>query len=157
MFRSRTQGLTYLSFSYCWGKSPQLTTTKAILDNRKRGIAISDLPKTPQGSITLTRRFGVRYLWIDSMCIYQDDYDDWERESARMKSVYANAYLTINASKAEDSSVGLFTELLPREYFEFEYSYGDVRGQALACATPFQEAMQSTYILLEDDPISHRG
>ncbi|EKJ77736.1 hypothetical protein FPSE_02234 [Fusarium pseudograminearum CS3096] len=147
----------YIALSYCWGKSPQYTTTKSTLDYRKRQIPISDLPQMHQDAIKLTREFGIRYLWIDSMCICQDDYDDWERESARMLSVYANAYLTINASNGKDSSVGLFAKVSTREYFEFEQTYQGVSGHALACAVPFEEAMQHVYIQLKDDPVSHRG
>ncbi|KAF5247756.1 hypothetical protein FAUST_540 [Fusarium austroamericanum] len=147
----------YIALSYCWGKSPQYTTTKSTLDDRKHQIPISDLPQTHQDAIKLNREFGIRYLWIDSMCICQDDYDDWERESARMLSVYANAYLTINASKGNDSSSGLFYKSSTREYFEFEHTYGGIRGRALACEVPFEEAMQHVYIQLKDDPVSHRG
>ncbi|CAG1992345.1 unnamed protein product [Fusarium graminearum] len=147
----------YIALSYCWGKSPQYTTTKSTLNDRKRQIPISDLPQTHQDAIKLTREFGIGYLWIDSMCICQDDYDDWERESARMLSVYANAYLTINASKGNDSSSGLFYKSSTREYFEFEHTYGGIRGRALACEVPFEEAMQHAYIQLKDDPVSHRG
>uniref|UniRef100_A0A098DGY3 Heterokaryon incompatibility domain-containing protein n=1 Tax=Gibberella zeae (strain ATCC MYA-4620 / CBS 123657 / FGSC 9075 / NRRL 31084 / PH-1) TaxID=229533 RepID=A0A098DGY3_GIBZE len=149
--------MTYSLRSYCWGKSPQYTTTKSTLNDRKRQIPISDLPQTHQDAIKLTREFGIGYLWIDSMCICQDDYDDWERESARMLSVYANAYLTINASKGNDSSSGLFYKSSTREYFEFEHTYGGIRGRALACEVPFEEAMQHAYIQLKDDPVSHRG
>ncbi|UZP38276.1 hypothetical protein NXS19_006092 [Fusarium pseudograminearum] len=154
---SRCETGDYIALSYCWGKSPQYTTTKSTLDDRKRQIPISELPQTHQDAIKLTREFGIRYLWIDSMCICQDDYDDWERESARMLSVYANAYLTINASNGKDSSVGLFAKASSKEYFEFEQTYQGVRGHALACAVPFEESMQHVYIQLKEDPVSHRG
>jgi hypothetical protein len=49
---------------------------------------------------------GFRYLWIDSLCIIQDDSDDWEAEAARMASVYSNATLTFAATEAADPSEG---------------------------------------------------
>lgn len=46
------------------------------------------------------RKLGIRYLWIDALCILQDDSKDWERESAVMAEVYSNPYLTIAATRA---------------------------------------------------------
>lgn len=54
----------------------------------------------------MTRRLGVRYIWIDSLCICQDDKQDWERESARMDSIYSNLYLTIAATGKPNTLVG---------------------------------------------------
>ncbi|RFN53401.1 hypothetical protein FIE12Z_2226 [Fusarium flagelliforme] len=142
---------------YCWGISPQFITTKATLEDRKSKIAITDLPKTHQDAIILTRYLGVRYLWIDSICICQDDYEDWEREAARMLYVYANAYLTVIASKAEDSSVGLFSKLPFREYLEFEYSSSGIDGHVLAHSAPLEECESTLYISLPDEPVSQRG
>ena len=50
----------------------------------------------------------VRYLWIDSICIVQDDKVDWARESARMCDIFQGSYLTIAATKSSDSQGGLF-------------------------------------------------
>ncbi|CAI0647251.1 unnamed protein product [Colletotrichum noveboracense] len=55
----------------------------------------------------VTRRLGVRYLWIDSLCIVQDDADDWDREAARMAQVYSQAYVTIATTSAPDGTHGL--------------------------------------------------
>ncbi|KAL3298818.1 HET-domain-containing protein [Colletotrichum asianum] len=55
----------------------------------------------------ITRKLGVRYLWIDSLCIVQDDADDWDREAARMAQVYSQAYVTIAATPAADGTHGL--------------------------------------------------
>ncbi|KAF5659690.1 hypothetical protein FDENT_13876 [Fusarium denticulatum] len=148
----------YMSLSYCWGKEPQFTTTKATLEERKRRITISDLSQTHQDVIKLARELNVRYLWIDSICICQGDYDDWERESAKMLSIYANSYLTVAASKAKDHSEGLFSETTPREYKTFEYKSGDISGQAMAFNLPIDnESGASSYVSLPDEPLSDRG
>src|SRR2546423_3103415 len=65
-------------------------------------------PKTFQDAIFCARQFGIRWVWIDTLCIIQDDETDWIRESARMGSVYANAYLTISAAASTDDSSGIF-------------------------------------------------
>ncbi|CZR45181.1 uncharacterized protein FPRO_15644 [Fusarium proliferatum ET1] len=148
----------YISLSYCWGKEPQFITTKATLEERKRQITISDLSQTHQDVIKLARELGVRYLWIDSICICQGDYDDWERESAKMLSIYANSYLTVAASKAKDHSEGLFSETKPREYMTFEYTSGDISGEVMAFNLPIDnESGASSYVSLPDEPLSDRA
>lgn len=63
----------YVALSHCWGKFPMLTTTTATLEERKSGIKWSELPKTFQDAIRVTKVLGIRYIWIDSLCILQDD------------------------------------------------------------------------------------
>ncbi|KAF4499672.1 hypothetical protein FAGAP_4123 [Fusarium agapanthi] len=148
----------YISLSYCWGKEPQFTTTKATIEERKRQITISDLSQTHQDVIKLARELGVRYLWIDCICICQGDYDDWERESAKMLPIYANSYLTVAASKAKDHSEELVSETTPREYKTFEYKSGELSGQVMAFNLPIdKESGASSYVSLPNEPLSDRG
>ncbi|KAF5650120.1 uncharacterized protein FTJAE_685 [Fusarium tjaetaba] len=58
----------------------------------------------------ITREIGLRYLWIDSLCIVQGDHEEWLRESEKMGSVYENAYLVVAAADARDSTEGCFIE-----------------------------------------------
>jgi hypothetical protein len=85
-----------------------LTTTTATLSLRRQEIPFADLPKTFQDAVTITRSLGVEYLWIDSLCIIQDDKDDWTREAARMKSVYAGCYAMIAADNSINPHGGCF-------------------------------------------------
>jgi len=73
------------------------------------GIALSDLPATFLEAIKLTRRLGIRCLWIDSLCIIQDSSEDWDTESVRMFDIYKNSYLNIGAAGALDADGGLFS------------------------------------------------
>ncbi|KAH8666791.1 heterokaryon incompatibility protein-domain-containing protein [Xylariales sp. PMI_506] len=98
----------FLALSHRWGTSHRITLTKDNIISFKSGIALEALPKTFLDAVNIARALDVRYLWIDSLCIIQDDPDDWEREAARMADVYANAYLTIAASFSEDDSSGCF-------------------------------------------------
>ena len=102
----------YAALSHCWGTAQDFTTTSKTLEARKQGIVVDHLPQTFQDAIVLTRSFDIRYLWIDSLCIIQDDVQDWQQESARMASVYSAAYLTIVASNASGDSEG-FLRLRP--------------------------------------------
>ena len=101
----------YMTLSHCWGIKPVIRTTKATLQSHLTELPLGKLPNTFRDAIVITRRLGIRYLWIDSLCIIQDDASDWERESAVMGQIYASSYLTIAASASRDSSGGCF---LPR-------------------------------------------
>jgi hypothetical protein len=74
---------------------------------------MASLPKTFHDVVLITRFLNVQYLWIDSLCIVQDDILDWEVEAAKMASVYAGVYLTIAASGAKDSNGGCFQSFSP--------------------------------------------
>ncbi|KAJ8114448.1 hypothetical protein OPT61_g3678 [Boeremia exigua] len=100
----------YICLSHCWGLAQIVTTTKATIDARKLGIPWDLLSKTFQDAISMTRMLGFRYIWIDSLCIVQDDASDWERESAQMASVYSNGYLTLAGTRSANGNGGLFSE-----------------------------------------------
>ncbi|KAI5856157.1 HET-domain-containing protein [Durotheca rogersii] len=97
----------YMALSHCWGGTAPLVTTDNSLERFKQGIAIDRFPKTFRDAIAVTRELGCRYLWIDSLCIIQDNPDDWRHEAARMKDVYGNAYVTIAAAASASSHGGL--------------------------------------------------
>lgn len=87
----------YATLSHCWGRE-DIKTTKTVsanIDARLVNLPLSDLPDSFRQAVFVCRRLGVRYLWIDSLCIIQDDDADWKREGADMDNVYANAWFTI--------------------------------------------------------------
>jgi len=81
----------FAALSHCWGGVTPLTATKATLASRMRQIEMSELPKTFQEVVQIVRRLNLRYLWIDTLCIIQDDPKDWMQESADMCHVYRDA------------------------------------------------------------------
>ena len=110
----------YIALSYCWGLSPGITTTADTLSAHQSRIPLDQLPRTMKDAVLLTRRLGVRYLWIDALCIIQrrlnlardeEAIEDWQREASRMASVYSGAWITIAAAEARDKADGI---LLPR-------------------------------------------
>lgn len=78
--------------------------TKASWAKLTVNIFLSDLPPLFQDAIIITRQLGLRYLWIDSLCIIQDSLRDWETEAAKMASIYQNSYVTISATDASNGS-----------------------------------------------------
>ena len=99
----------YAALSYCWGQnSIQLKATGPTLDSMMSHIPQEQLPKTIQDAIRLTRMLGLKYIWIDCLCILQDSAPDWETEAAKMGQYYQYANLTVAASAAVSASCGLF-------------------------------------------------
>jgi hypothetical protein len=98
----------YITLSHCWGKKKIVTTTTATLAQLKSEVQWSQLSRNFQDAISITRELGVRYIWIDSLCIIQDDRNDWKRESAKMAEIYSNSYLNLAATGSADGEGGCF-------------------------------------------------
>ena len=94
---SRTTGM-YTALSYCWGNDVQPVTTLENITNRQKGFNLSELPRSIRDAVAVTKGLGLQYLWVDALCIVQDDGDDRQREITSMGSTYKNAHLTIVAS-----------------------------------------------------------
>lgn len=148
----------YVTLSYCWGDSQEFTTTRATMQERKAGIVIADMPATYQDVVKLTRELGLRYMWVDSLCICQDEREDWERESAKMLSIYSNAYLTVAAARAKDSSEGFLGPRVDRAFAEMNYTRGGIQGKVQAFNLPLREELiKRDYINLPREPLSDRA
>lgn len=102
----------YTALSHCWGRLHIKTLLESNMSELQQGVELRELPRTFQDAVGIVRTLGMRYLWIDSLCIVQDSKDDWVREAARMGDVYRQAELTIAAAAGEDGNAGLFS---PRE------------------------------------------
>jgi hypothetical protein len=110
------ENLEYACLSHCWGSSvvpaggpPR--TTLACYEDHKRLIVFASLPKTFQEAIICTRRIGIRFLWVDSLCIIQDDEDDWTIEFPRMDAIYGGSIVTIASTHSMNSHGGLFSRI----------------------------------------------
>jgi hypothetical protein len=78
-----------------------------------KAVGWDTLPKNFRKAVLVARNLGVQYLWIDSLCIIQDDTDDWTRESANMCSIYTHSYTTIAATKLWPVQVAASPQLHP--------------------------------------------
>jgi hypothetical protein len=111
---------SYAALSYCWGKAeskPKYLTINENLKQQQKAVDIITLPKTFTDAIVVCQHLGIRFLWIDSICIIQNDKSDWQTQSARMGDIYSNAALTISAATGEDSHSGLFFDRDPRKTY----------------------------------------
>jgi hypothetical protein len=63
----------YIALSHCWGAYRAFLTTKDTLEQKMQSITWNEFPKTFRDAIKVARKLHIRYLWIDSLCILQDD------------------------------------------------------------------------------------
>lgn len=111
LLESQEKRAQYIALSHSWGKSHRLTLMKSNIVTLQSGIKLAEIPHTFRDAIIICRALGVQCLWIDSLCIIQDDPTDWEAESSKMSSVYMNAYLAVSALHSADDADGCFPSI----------------------------------------------
>ncbi|KAF2135187.1 uncharacterized protein K452DRAFT_314180 [Aplosporella prunicola CBS 121167] len=116
------RAVRYVALSHKWGASQHFTTTVSTMSERCSGISIrKDLPATFRDAVEVVSQLGYSYLWIDALCIIQDDEQDWAKESGKMADVYGNAHFTIAVHCARDDTEGfLDRSMAKRTAVEFQ-------------------------------------
>lgn len=95
----------YAALSYMWGgMKPPLSAITLICNrvDRERGIHFTDFPQCYEDAVGVARKLELPYLWIDALCIIQDDQSDWDRESAATDEVFNRAAVLIVAAAANN-------------------------------------------------------
>ncbi|KAI4274235.1 MAG: hypothetical protein L6R38_006156 [Xanthoria sp. 2 TBL-2021] len=100
----------YLTLSHRWGIASILKLEHSKIADLEKGFNITDLPRTFQDAVVVTKRLGCKYIWIDSLCIIQDSIEDWAYEAGMMSEVYTNALCSISATGNFSSDDGCFQE-----------------------------------------------
>jgi hypothetical protein len=152
----------YIALSHCWGvdKGAHFITSRDNIAKRMSGIDLNEVPQTFKDAVLVTRHLGIRYLWIDSLCICQGDSEDWARESAAMTELYSNAYLSLAADCARENNDG-FLRRTARRYVPISVDAigGDGHGsQLLAFPVPSDKATLDRAILeMHGEPLVSRA
>ena len=122
---SSIENAPYAALSYCWGGEQVVKCTTDTINTWLIEIPFGILPKTIQDSVTVCRRLAIRYLWIDSLCIVQDDTPEKSFEIAQMPHIYRNARLTIAAARARTVREGFLHHRTATEHIQdiFELPY----------------------------------
>ncbi|KAK2592919.1 hypothetical protein QQS21_009388 [Conoideocrella luteorostrata] len=102
----------YIALSYTWGETSFFRTKLKYLQQlRIPGALLGKMPEhiapTVRDAISITRHLGFHYLWVDALCIVQDDQVRMEQELNNMHRIYASASFTIIAAGATDASFEL--------------------------------------------------
>ena len=114
----------YATLSHRWGNQSFPRLLGSSLAAFKNDIPLSILPPTWVDAISIIRTLGLRYLWIDALCILQDSPEDWNREAALMHRIYSNSLCNIAATGASQNEHGCFFDRNPTAV---ELCYADVR------------------------------
>jgi Heterokaryon incompatibility protein (HET) len=155
----------YVALSYVWGRDtePMLTLDTLPSYSSPNSLQESMIPGTILNAIQLVSDIGERYLWVDSLCIVQNDHRDKLKQLAIMDSIFKSASLVVVAATGCDAYAGLpgmgnikrricqqsetvngicFTTTQPTVRQALDESKWDTRGWT------FQEAMLAQRILV---------
>jgi len=144
----------YVALSHRWGSDLSCTTTLNNLENHKRGIALHTLPATFRDAVVLCPKVGIKFLWIDAICIIQGCAEDWDTEAGRMASIYREAVFTISALHASSSHNGLFCERVKPSSVTFA---SPLEGNGKPLELGMRVAAPRFGVEMENSPLTPRG
>ncbi|KAL8672793.1 MAG: hypothetical protein Q9168_002757 [Polycauliona sp. 1 TL-2023] len=146
----------FITLSHCWGEwGPKELPVLKLSNECDRfdvGIGLAELPPTFQDAIEVVHWLGVRWLWIDSLCIIQDSTEDWQREALLMHDVYKQGFLNIAATTALDARGGLFKPRSPKAFQPLELYMPGI-DQALFLTVDERDMFE----WMESEPLSGRA
>ncbi|KAH7303334.1 heterokaryon incompatibility protein-domain-containing protein [Stachybotrys elegans] len=104
---------TYACLSHCWGGKSICTLTSDTGPRFSKAVPPRLLPTVFKDAITICRKLGFQRIWIDSLCIQQDNREDWMCEAPKMGQYYSNCTICIAATSSADSNGSLEPEPRP--------------------------------------------
>ncbi|KAL1626125.1 hypothetical protein SLS54_002959 [Diplodia seriata] len=122
----------YAALSYVWGVSLQEQPVHLSKESQERlthGIPEDKLPPTIKDAVFVTRKLEIRYLWVDALCIVQDDDAVKTAEIAKMHHIFGDAFVTIQAARAKSIKEGFLHERPPSGLAHQKLRYNDVDDQ----------------------------
>lgn len=128
---------------------------KGTLEQHYKEIPVDQLSKTFREAVIVCRKLEMRYLWIDSLCIIQNDGDDWAKESAYMGDIYRDATFSIMAAGADAGAIGCFVPRSRPRLEPVRVQYLDNQGllEAVSIGLP----RGSLHEGLENGPLQSRA
>ncbi|KAK8134602.1 hypothetical protein PG984_006614, partial [Apiospora sp. TS-2023a] len=150
MEKTEKDNLRYVTLSYMWGRSPLLKASVENYDYLRQPGSLSGeggggfqvLSPTIRDAVLLTKTLGLRYIWIDALCIIQDDRQDWRNTALFMDQIYGNGFLNLCAAAGADTSTGLYgTIQKPRQLSQPIAQMGRMR---LAVVKPVESRIRDS-------------
>lgn len=100
----------YTTMTYRWGDAKFLKLTLATLKSFQASRPISDLPDAFQDAISVTRSLSIQYLWIDALCILQDNPAGFSHECAEMSNIYTHSACNVITGFGQDLLTSIFSD-----------------------------------------------
>lgn len=137
----------YTTLSHCWGNNDFATLKSDSLMAFKQEIPQEAISVVFEDAFYITRVLGFKYIWIDALCIVQDDVEDWRIETSKVNDIFGNSKLNIAASGAASGHESCFIQR-PAHWRAQVELYGDIR-----------EIVPSnlTHRMLKSMPLESRG
>ncbi|KAK4555318.1 hypothetical protein LTR86_007615 [Recurvomyces mirabilis] len=137
---------TYTALSYCWGDTRPFRLLQGNHEALMMDIPWAELPLTVRDAMSYTKALHIGYIWIDSLCIVQDDVKDWAFEAERMLRIYAGSHLTFLAREATNADGGCFS--LPADLSPQSHVF---------LASTGTNGIEAVYAHVSTQPIKQRG
>ncbi len=146
----------YAALSYCWGGPQAVSLTKGTMAQMLQDISLDSLPRTLRDAVFITRKLGIRYLWIDALCIIQDSAEDKEVELEAMARIYRDSAITISAANSASVQDGFLRTINPRpsKYPRFTLPYRAWDDASTVGSVVLQEQFRVDAF---SEPINGRG
>lgn len=144
----------YVALSYVWGPKQEYVLTQASLDEMRRGLDLTRLPRTLSDAIGTAHWLGFEYLWIDALCIIQDSPEDKARELPLMADTYRESSLCTVVASAAAASDGFLKAPDPPEFFvdPFQVTLDSADGSSPSLTFGYRAPYKASA-----DPISSRA
>lgn len=136
----------YIALSYRWPEDfpNEAKSTRDTVRDQMRGLDVSKLPRNFNDVFQVATTVGISYVWIDSLCIIQDNPEDWNRESALMSQIYRNAYFTVAVAVPPTvPDLGFFRRGDP----------SDILSERLVC--PLEDGSSEEIVLMKTQSVSY--
>ena len=118
--------------SHRWGDIQTVKTLSSNYTSHQANLPWQSLPKTFKEAIIFSSKLNLDFIWIDSLCIIQDSEVDWRTEASKMADIYANAFITLAATKSPNPLGGLFSNVpVPNDYQAHKFSAVDATGSKI--------------------------
>jgi hypothetical protein len=146
---NNTQNLQYIALSYVWGENLMWIKPSILIRDNIRITARGErtpipqpIPRTIKDSIDLTRELGFQYLWVDALCIVQDDNEEEKQQHlSKMGAIYGHAVLTIAAGAGDHADHGLPGIGIPRTPSQYKQV---VNGLPFATMSPSYTSLENS-------------
>lgn len=126
----------YVALSHRWGDQREHPPLRTLRTNIRQffedGIDLTSLPKTFKDAVLATRALGIRYLWIDSLCIIQGPDGDFTTEATKMEDVFSSAYCVLAATRATGQWSGFLGDRSSARH-SLQYKYAGFKEPFAIC------------------------
>ena len=121
----------YCALSYCWGpRKDAKSQTRVVKNNIQQYTESLDfdvLSSVLKDAVKVTRSLSIPYLWVDSLCILQDNISDWQRQCSQMNDIYGKARVTLIVTSSRTCKEGF----LSPERHELRFPYQSTRSPGI--------------------------